>query len=227
MNLEPQAMALHRNPAFLRLLHRPKEIHQAIKDVVFFPVRVLLPDPWSERLGFSSLRAERMAEVLPAMTGRCLDIGAHDNLLLRLYMDRNPAPDAAESIGVDVVDWGADCTILPDTAQLPFPDGSFQTVTFVACLNHIPERAAALAEARRVLCPGGRVVATMISRFIGLLDHRVRWWGEHSEREVHAEELLGMNRSEVLTLFEAAGLEVEKTVPFFLGLNTLYIARKT
>lgn len=213
------------SPGFLRLLKRPKSALQALADTIFFPIRVLVPDPVSERFGISSLRTERMASVLREIDGRCLDVGAHDNLLLNLYKRGNDSQEAAESVGVDVVDWGADCLVLPNTETLPFADGSFQTVTFVACINHIPERRAALAEARRVLAPDGRVLVTMISRFVGALDHRLRWWGEHSERDVHDDELDGMDSNEVAALLEEAGFEIERKVPFFLGLNCLYIAR--
>ena len=49
--------------------------------------------------------------------------------------------------GLDVVDWGSDCVIVPDCRKLPFPNASFDTVCFIACLNHIPERReAALAQ---------------------------------------------------------------------------------
>lgn len=45
---------------------------------------------------------------------------------------------------------------------LPFPDGTFGGVLFVAALCFISDPAAALLEARRVLVPGGRVVLGLI-----------------------------------------------------------------
>ncbi|WP_152971222.1 class I SAM-dependent methyltransferase, partial [Rhizobium ecuadorense] len=65
------------------------------------------------------------------------------------------------------VDWGGDCIIVENCRQLPFEDRSFDTVCFVACLNHIPERKQALAESWRILKPGGRLIVTMIGRRIG------------------------------------------------------------
>jgi ubiquinone/menaquinone biosynthesis C-methylase UbiE len=47
-----------------------------------------------------------------------------------------------------------------DAAELPFPDGSFDVVTFTTVLHMVPEgrRARSLAEAARVLAPGGRLL---------------------------------------------------------------------
>src|SRR5690242_3708582 len=44
-----------------------------------------------------------------------------------------------------------------DAARLPFADGSFDAVLFRDLLHHLPDRARALDEARRVLKPGGRL----------------------------------------------------------------------
>jgi SAM-dependent methyltransferase len=44
-----------------------------------------------------------------------------------------------------------------DAHALPFDDASFDAVTMGFCLHHIPEPGLALAEAKRVLRPGGRV----------------------------------------------------------------------
>jgi SAM-dependent methyltransferase len=224
---QQQASVVLKNPAPPeKLLIRPKTILRGLADFLFFPARVLLPDPVTEKLGLSSLRTERMGIMLQMIQGRCLDIGAQDNLLMSLYKKSSSDPEAMESVGVDVIDWGGDCMVLPNSAVLPFDDKSFNTVTLVACLNHIPERRETLHEAQRILKPGGLLLVTMISRFVGYLDHRLRWWGEHSERDVHQDELDGMNREEVLELIIEAGFQMERQVPFFYGLNTLYIARK-
>ena len=46
-----------------------------------------------------------------------------------------------------------------DATRLPFADGSFDVVAFSSVLHHLPDRPAALREARRVLRPGGWVFA--------------------------------------------------------------------
>jgi ubiquinone/menaquinone biosynthesis C-methylase UbiE len=60
-----------------------------------------------------------------------------------------------------------------DARRLGFPDASADAVLMLGPLYHLTDRAdrlAALAEARRVLKPGGLVFAAAISRFASLLD---------------------------------------------------------
>ncbi len=49
-------------------------------------------------------------------------------------------------------------TVEADARQLPFEDGTFDAVMMVSMLHHVEDRAAALAEARRILTAGGRLV---------------------------------------------------------------------
>ena len=46
-------------------------------------------------------------------------------------------------------------------SDLPFPEGSFDAVTFTFSLHHMAEPAAALAEANRVVRDGGRIAYTV------------------------------------------------------------------
>ncbi len=210
----------------IKELVKPKNSKRILLDFVFSPLRLLLPDNWVESLGLTSLRAERMGVVLQHMQGRCLDVGCNDNLLVTLYRDRNSnIKESYESVGVDVVRWGGDEIVIKSSAEMPFPDATFDTISFLACLNHIPERQEALAEALRVLKPDGIVLVTMINPVIGGISHRIRFWGEHSQREVHEEETFGLNRNDVIKLLNNAGFTDIRIRKFLYGLNNLYIAK--
>jgi len=55
------------------------------------------------------------------------------NELARRYRSRQGL-----AIGVDIHPWpGTD--VVCDTTRLPFPDGYFDTVLMLACLNHVPQ----------------------------------------------------------------------------------------
>jgi len=54
--------------------------------------------------------------------------------------------------------------VVGDARALPFPDGSFDSAALLYVLYHLPDPAKALAEAQRVLCPGGLVVVAAPSR---------------------------------------------------------------
>jgi len=206
-----------------------KNIFQSIYDFIGAPLRmIVLPDTASERLHLTSLRAERFSKVLPELRGRVLDIGAGDNLLIHLY--RRYAQkynisfnDANNSVGIDVVDWGSDCIITQNSSDLPFEDNSFDSITYIACLNHIPERLESLQEIRRLLRPDGQVIVTMIGKTIGKIGHALWWYSEDKHREVDEHEEMGMDESEVINLFTEAGYALKKHDRFVYGLNTMYI----
>lgn len=213
-------------------LLRPKPWPRVLFDFFLAPLRlVALPDSACERLGLTSLRAERFAAVIPEIRGRCLDVGAGDNVLLRCYVERAAAVGAdpvraAASVGVDVVDWKGGATRIETPARLPFEDGSFDTVSFVACINHIPERREALREAARVLRPGGRLLITMIGRRVGELGHRLWWYSEDKHRHVDEDELMGMDPREVEALIADTGFRLERVERFVYGMNSLYVASR-
>ena len=85
---------------------------------------------------------------------------------------RSYAPELARRagsyVGVDVSatavelarGGGLDARVIEDASELPFADGSFDKVVCVEVLEHLFAPAAAVAEIRRVLRPGGRLVAS-------------------------------------------------------------------
>lgn len=204
-----------------------KSLAQRVYDLLCAPLRMIVfPDHISERFHMTSLRAERLSKVLDEMGGRCLDVGAGDNMLINLYRHMAEDPAAADSVGVDVVAWDGDCLLIEDSGHLPFDSESFDTVTFVACLNHIPEREAALREAWRVLRPGGRVVVTMIGDLVGRVGHALWWYSEDKHREIAPGELMGMSPSVVDRLVAQAGFVNHESRGFVYGLNRMVLAEK-
>jgi SAM-dependent methyltransferase len=190
----------------------------AFWNFVGFPFRTAaLPERWAERAGFTSLQQERINAVWPHIRGRLLDIGAGNNRLVQLYGD---------GIGLDVYDWGGNATIVKRADQLPFKNSSFDTVTFLACLNHIPEREQTLREAWRVLKPGGKCLVTMINPWIGYINHRLCWYEEGHERTKGAGEMEGFWAGDVVRFLNHAGFVLRQRRRFLYGLNNIFIAEK-
>ncbi|MDQ6888162.1 MAG: methyltransferase domain-containing protein [Gemmatimonadota bacterium] len=61
--------------------------------------------------------------------------------------------------------------------HLPFDDGTFDTVTSVALLEHVPDPQLALSEFARVQMPAGRTIVWTSNRFSLAPEPHVRVWG--------------------------------------------------
>jgi len=196
----------------------PKSLVKTVYNFIGFPFRtILLTEPLAEKAGFTSLQQERINAVWPHLHERVLDIGAGNNRLINLY---------GNGVGVDVYDWKGGAQILANTATLPFADDEFDTITLVACLNHIPTRQITLKEAYRVLRPGGRCLVTMINPIIGSLAHTLLWHEESHERGMEKDELNGLWNRQTIELMSGAGFQLTQIEPFFYGLNNLFVAVK-
>jgi ubiquinone/menaquinone biosynthesis C-methylase UbiE len=99
-------------------------------------------------------------------TGRVLDVGVGTGRNLPHYPPGTTVTGidlSAEMIAVARQRAGSSVDLrVGDAEHLPFPDASFDTVVCALSLCTIPHPAAAIAECRRVLAPGGRLL---------LLDH--------------------------------------------------------
>ena len=183
-----------------------------------FPLLSLLSREQSLRLGLTPIDDERVIMALKHTRGRVLDIGCGANNFVRSY---------GNGVGVDVAAWKGCDVVIEDAAKLPFKKGEFDTVSYLACLNHIPNRDDSVKEAARVLSKEGRIVITMITPLMGKFIH---WWRfrndpDHQERHIdHDHELMGMSPRHIKHILNDAGFTKITRKRFAYGMNNIYIA---
>jgi SAM-dependent methyltransferase len=192
---------------------------QTRKDRLAFPLLIFLSSAHARALGLTPIAEERVALALGRCRGRLLDIGCGTNVLARRYRARQGL-----AIGVAIHPWlGTD--VVCDTTRRPFPDGHFDTVLMLACLNHVPrsQRVPVLQEARRVLTGEGHLLLTMINPGVGCVSPpiRRRYDLEQLERGLGAEEAKGLWAKAVNALLATSRLRLTETIPFVFGLNGL------
>lgn len=207
---------------------------QKFKDFVTFPLRAvtLFED---DRCGLSSLRTERFDYVAREVRGECLDVGCgRHNLFVREFL-------GGRGRGIDVFAYeglGPE-NLVEDITHFPFPDASFDSVTFIANLNHVPasKRDPELAEAFRCLRPGGNIIVTMGNPLAELLVHRVvalydrLFKTRHDmdgERGMEEEEEYYLTDGEIRERLERAGFRRIRKKYFGTqwGLNALFVGWK-
>ena len=207
---------------------------QKLKDFLTFPLRAFTlfhEDRW----GLSSLASERFDYVASAVTGRALDIGCgYGNRFVTDYLGGN-------GIGIDVFPYAGLTPeqIIEDLTHLPFPDASFDSVTFIANLNHAPEpqRDPELAESFRVLRAGGNIIVTMGLPIIEIIIHQVVWLYDRflktnvdmdSERGMEEGESYFLTDADIRARLTRAGFKRIVRKPFWTqwGMNGMYIGWK-
>jgi SAM-dependent methyltransferase len=131
---------------------------------------------------------ELLDRLLPAPPARLLDVGGGPGtyaapLARRGYRVQLVDPvrlhvaQARQASGSDRA--AAFAAVVGDARELPAPDQSQDAVMLFGPLYHLTgaaDRRQALREARRVLRPGGRLLAMAISRFASLLDGLYQGW---------------------------------------------------
>ncbi len=135
--------------------------------------------------------------------GRGLEIGVGTGrfaapLGVQVGVDPSPAMLArAAARGIEAVEGMAE--------RLPFADASFDHAIFVTTLCFVDSPAAALAEARRVLRPGGRLVIGFIDRDSAL----GRTYLARQHESVFYREATFLSAGEVEKLLAAAGFTID------------------
>ena len=195
-----------------------KTFRQWLWDFLGIPFRfVLFNQAWLPRFGWTTLEEERINAVLPHSCGRLLDVGAGPNNLVKRHGD---------GVGVDVFDWGGGALVVEDAARLPFADAEFDTISFLACLNHIPNRLEVLKEAHRLLKQDGRLIVTMINPLLGGVGHRIWWYSEDKVRGGMKEgEVGGMWDSDIIRLAGSCRFALSHKEKFNLKLVSLLVFR--
>jgi SAM-dependent methyltransferase len=126
-----------------------------------FLARNPFPHPWTEGFFYrEKMRAiHRVAPDAPFL--RILEVGGgQSGLTTMLYpaarvvnIDLDPAVAASPLNHRPNVEF-----VVGDATALPFPHRSFDAVTMFDVIEHVPDHRLALAEARRVLVPGGALL---------------------------------------------------------------------
>jgi SAM-dependent methyltransferase len=118
----------------------------------------------AEDAGLREMRAELLAQA----RGRVLEIGAGTGLNLEHYPDSiagltmvEPDPHMTKQLRERLAQSGrtAEVSVVEAPAEdLPFADGSFDTVAVTLVLCTVPDPETSLAEIRRVLASGGQLL---------------------------------------------------------------------
>lgn len=118
---------------------------------------------WAHYVDASTHRALDAVPVSPGM--RVVDIGCGTGVLLDRLLEREPT---ARCVGVDLTPemlavaarrLGARAALVQGTGtQLPLADESCDVALSTSAMHYLPDPARLIAEARRVLAPGGTLV---------------------------------------------------------------------
>ncbi len=131
----------------------------------------------TEEAGLREMRRQILVEA----EGRTIDLGAGTGVNVELFPERvselvlaEPDPHMLKQLRAKLAASSVDASVVEAPAEnLPFADDSFDTAVFTLVLCTVPDPEAALAEAARVLNPGGKLlfVEHVRSRHPGL----ARW----------------------------------------------------
>jgi ubiquinone/menaquinone biosynthesis C-methylase UbiE len=165
----------------------------------------------TEEAGMRDIRRE----ILAAANGRTIDIGAGTGVNAELFPEglaelvlAEPDEHMLKRLRPKMAEGGRKVEVVQAPADsLPFPDDTFDTAVFTLVLCTVPDQRAALAEAARVLRPGGKLLFVEhvrseepgLARWQDRLERPWRFFGDGCH----------CNRDTVATI-EASPFEVER-----------------
>jgi SAM-dependent methyltransferase len=98
-------------------------------------------------------------------SSQCLDVGCGDGRTAGVFLARHAASYTGVDVSPAAIDrartLGLDARVIGDPATLPFPDDTFDLATCFEVLEHLVMPNDAAVEIRRVLRPGGLLIATV------------------------------------------------------------------
>ena len=156
------------------------------------------------------LAVEILARELAGRDGaRILDVGCGTGSNLAAFSELGPA------VGIDMSadalafcrQRGVERVAFSEIERLPFADGTFDVITAMDVLEHTDDDLAALGELRRVLRPGGLLLATVPA--YGFL------WSEHDEALKHRRRYTAHELRNKMTVKD---LRIERTSYFITAL---------
>ena len=172
------------------------------------------------------LQKWRIAKAIPWVRSgdRLLDVGCYDDSLIERVR-----PRIASATGVDAVLNPREegnvrllRGLFPD--DFDFPEGSFDCISLLAVLEHVPNPEDFAAACYRVLAPEGRVVLTVPHPLVDRILDVLMWL--RLVDGMATEEHHGFDVGETVPLFESAGFALHAEERFQLGLNRLFVFEK-
>ena len=196
--------AAHDQAAMRRVLRKRKDKMRAFFD----SVAGRLGKDYVPGKSWKSL-AEALLRLLPPLV--VADLGAGEGASALLLAQRAKKVIAVDS-SARMIEVGREQALrhgvknidyrLGDMEEIPIGDGEVDLVFFSQSLHHALHPELALAEAARILVPGGRIV------ILDLVRHRFE-----QARELYADEWLGFSESDLESMLQNAGfVNVEATV---------------
>ncbi len=141
-----------------------------VVDFITFPIRAVAPLNF-HLFGLTKRPDERFFYAGKEVQGYCLDVGCGPyNRFINEHLKGN-----GKGIDLFKYDGLADENILEDPTAYHFDNETFDSITFISSLNHIPPqiRKKVLKEIYRVLKFGGNVIVTMGNPVAEILIHHL------------------------------------------------------